>query len=56
MTEKKAISLISKAILIMTDEQTKEFYSGFSAADKLLFLEKANKKAVKKLLNAHEIN
>ena len=55
MTEKTAIAYLGKAVMIMTDEQIKEFYSGFSAKDKLYFLERANKKAVRKLLEAHEM-
>lgn len=55
MTERTAISYIAKAVMLMTDDQIKEFYSGFAAKDKLYFLEKANKKAVRKLIEAHEV-
>ena len=55
MTEKTAISYIAKAVMLMTDEQNKEFFKGFAAKDKLYFLEKGNKKAVRKLLEAHEV-
>ena len=55
MTEKTAISYIAKAVMIMTDDQIKEFFNDFAAKDKLYFLEKANKKAVRKLLEAHAV-
>lgn len=55
MTEKTAISYIAKAVMIMTDDQIKEFFKDFAAIDKLHFVEKANKKAVRKLLEAHEL-
>ena len=55
MTEKTAISYIAKAVMIMTDDQIKEFFNDFAAKDKLYFLGQANKKAVRKVLEAHEL-
>lgn len=55
MTEKTALAYLGKAIMLMTDEQNKEFFKGFAAKDKLYFLEKGNKKAVRKLLEANEL-
>ena len=55
MTEKTAIAYLGKAVMIMTDEQIKEFFSGFAAKDKLYFLGQANKKAVRKVLEVHEL-
>jgi hypothetical protein len=55
VTEKTAISYIAKAVMIMTTDQIKEFFKDFSAKDKLYFVERANKKAVRKLLEAHEL-
>lgn len=55
MTEKTAISYIAKAVMIMTDDQIKEFFNDFAAKDKLYFIQRANNKAVRKLLEAHEV-
>lgn len=55
MTEKAAISYIAKAVMIMTDDQIKEFFNDFTAKDKLYFIQRANNKAVCKLLEAHEV-
>ena len=55
MTEKTAIAYLGKAVMIMTDDQIKKFFNDFAAKDKLYFLEKGNKKAVRKLLEAHAV-
>ena len=55
MTEKTAIAYLGKAVMIMTDDQIKKFFNDFAAKDKLYFIQRANNKAVRKLLEAHEV-
>lgn len=55
MTEKAAISYLAEAVMLMTNEQIKEFDSKLSIEDRVCFMEKGNKEAVRKLVFAHEI-